>query len=76
MADEAENHTLALLREMRAEIRERFEKVDAEAAAAKAELKAEVLKLRAEVAEGTSAVKSVALRLTLIEQRLKDLERV
>jgi hypothetical protein len=76
MADEPENHTLALLREMRAEIRDRFEKVDAEAAATKAELKSEILKLRAEVAEGNSAVKGVALRLTLIEQRLKDLERV
>ena len=30
MVDEPENHTLALLREMRAEIRERFQKVDAE----------------------------------------------
>ncbi|MFZ1106717.1 MAG: hypothetical protein WAN43_00025 [Rhodomicrobium sp.] len=79
MADEPENHTLALLREMRAEMRERFqemherfEKVDADAAGTKAE----ILKLRVEVAEGTSAVKGVALRLTLIEQRLKDLERV
>ena len=73
MADEPENHTLALLREMRAEIlHERFEKVDADAAGTKAE----ILKLRVEVAEGTSAVKGVALRLTLIEQRLKDLERV
>ena len=83
MADEPENHTLALLREIRAdfsarfdgltaEMRERFEKVDADSAATKAE----ILKLRVEVAEGTTAVKDVAVRLTLIEKRLKDLERV
>ena len=46
MADEPESHTLALLREMRTEMRERFEKVDAEVAATKAE----ILKLRVEVA--------------------------
>ena len=68
MADEPENHTLALLGEMR----ERFEKVDAEAAATKAE----ILKLRVEVAEGTTAVKDVAVRLTLIEKRLSAMERV
>ena len=68
MADEPESHTLALLREMR----ERFEKVDAEAAATKAE----ILKLRVEVAEGTTAVKDVAVRLTLIEKRLNAMERV
>ena len=72
MADEPENHTLALLREMRTEMRERFEKVDAEAAATKAE----ILKLRVEVAEGTTAVKDVAVRLTLIEKRLNAMERV
>jgi hypothetical protein len=54
MADEPENHTLALLCEMR----ERFEKVDAEAAATKAE----ILKLRVEVAEGTTAAKDVAVQ--------------
>jgi hypothetical protein len=37
MADEPENHTLALLREMRAEMREGFEKLRAEAAVIKAE---------------------------------------
>ena len=58
MADEPESHTLALLREMRTEMRERFEKVDAEAAATKAE----ILKLRFEVAEGTTAVKDVAVQ--------------
>ena len=68
MADELENHTLALPRE----IHERFEKVNAEAAATKAE----ILKLRVEVAEGTTAVKDVAVRLTLIEKRLNAMERV
>ena len=53
-------------------MRERFEKVEAEAAAAKAE----ILKLRVEVAEGTTAVKDVAVRLTLIEKRLNAMERV
>ena len=53
-------------------MRERFEKVDAEAAATKAE----ILKLRVEVAEGTTAVKDVAVRLTLIEKRLNAMERV
>ena len=67
MANEPENHTLALR-----EMRERFEKVEAEAAAAKAE----ILKLRVEVAEGTTAVKDVAVRLTLIEKRLNAMERV
>ncbi len=68
MADEPENYPLALLGEMR----ERLEKVDAEAAATKAE----ILKLRVEVAEGTTAVKDVAVRLTLIEKRLNAMERV
>ena len=72
MADEPENHTLAPLREMRAEMRERFEKVNAETAATKAE----ILKLRVEVAEGSTAVKDVAVRLTLIEKRLNAMERV
>jgi predicted phage gp36 major capsid-like protein len=79
MVDEPENHTLALLREIRAEMRERFEemrerfeKVDADAAATKGE----VLKLRADVAEGTAVVKDVAVRLTLIEKRLNAMERV
>ena len=68
MADDPENHTLAPFREMR----ERFEKVNAEAAATKAE----ILKLRVEVSEGTTALKDVAVRVTLIEERLNAMERV
>jgi chromosome segregation ATPase len=51
-------------------LRQRVEKVDAESSA----IKSEVLKLRADVADGTAAVKEVAVRLTLIEQRLKSVE--
>ena len=65
MADELEDQTLR-------EMRERFEKVAAETATTKAE----ILKLRVEVAEGTTAVKDVAVRLTLIEKRLNAMERL
>ena len=70
-------HTLALLREIRADIakvreemREGFERTDEQIA----DVKAEVMKCRADVAGADLASKQVAVRLTLLEKRVKDLE--
>jgi hypothetical protein len=77
MADEPENHTLVLLREIRTdiakvreEVREGFERTDEQIA----DVKAEVMKCRADVAGADLASKQVAIRLTLLEKRVKDLE--
>jgi hypothetical protein len=77
MTDAPESHTLALLREMRAETQksfqqtvEAFERVYAELA----EVKAEILRCREDVAGADLASKQVAVRLTLLEQRVKALE--
>ena len=77
MTDEPENLTLALLRELRAEMKhgfqqtvEAFERVYSEIA----EVKAEVLRCREDVAGADLASKQVAVRLTLLERRVKELE--
>lgn len=69
MTDEPENHTLALLREIRAdiakvreEVREGFERVDEQIA----EVKSEVIKCRKEVADSDWVAKGVAVRLTAL----------
>ena len=77
MADEPENLTLALLRDIRGdvakvreEMREGFERVDERLA----EVKSEVIKCRKEVADADWVAKGVAVRLTNLEKRVKALE--
>jgi hypothetical protein len=77
MTDEPENHTLALLREIRGDIakvreemREGFERVDERIA----EVKSEVIKCRKDVADADWVAKGVAVRLTNLEKRVKALE--
>ncbi len=77
MADEPENLTLVLLREIRAELtevreemREGFERVDEHIA----EVKSEVIKCRVAVADADWVAKGVAVRLTNLEKRVKALE--
>jgi hypothetical protein len=67
MADEPENLTLTLLRDIRSDIakmredmREGFERVDEQIA----EVKSEVIKCRKEVADADWVAKGVAVRLT------------
>lgn len=77
MTTDPENHTLALLREIRAgqdrmaqQITEAFERVYVEIA----EVKGEVVKCRADVAGANHSSKEAAVRLTLLEKRVKALE--
>lgn len=70
MTNEQENLTLKLLREMRAENQERHEQV----LTALSEVAAEVLRARQDVAGADLASKQVAVRLTLLEKRVKALE--
>ena len=77
MPDKPEDLTLRILQELRAETKrgfqqtvEAFEKVYSEIA----EVKAEVLRCREDVAGADLASKQVAVRLTLLEKRVKELE--
>jgi hypothetical protein len=77
MADEPENLILHQLRALDAKVDkgfqqtvEAFERVYAELA----EVKAEVLRCREDVAGSDLASKQVAVRLTLLEKRVKALE--
>ena len=70
MTTEPENLVLTLLRELRSEMREGFEDLHARLA----EVKEEVLACRKDVAGADLASKQVAVRLTLLEKRVKELE--
>jgi hypothetical protein len=77
MADEPENLTLRLLQDLRADIakgfqdvKEEFERVYVEIA----DVKAEVIKCRLDVAGANHSSKEAAVRLTLLEKRVKALE--
>jgi hypothetical protein len=59
MADEPENHTIRLLQEMRAEMREGFERATAE-----------TTRLHADVLDVRATCKEAMVRLTRIEKRL------
>jgi hypothetical protein len=50
MADEPENHTLALLREMRAEMKERFDRIETDLASHRAETQDKFEELRGDLA--------------------------
>ena len=80
MADEPENDTLRLLQEIRAEMREGFEKAAAETARVHADLaaairhNAKVSKVHAEVLATKSLVLDVVVKLTALERRVSALE--
>lgn len=88
MADEPENLVLRHLQEMRAEMRDGFEKSAAEVASVHADLKGDVASLRldlsrvdasvakmhAEVLATKSLVLDVVVKLTALERRVSALE--
>jgi hypothetical protein len=84
MTDEPANQTLALLREMRAEMRERFDAVDARLAAhetalaalstAVGHLQGGQVALLDILGKQTRTLDEVALRSTLLEQRVSKVE--
>jgi hypothetical protein len=84
MADEPENLTLKLLREMRAEIQERDEKRAMEIAkvhadvsrgnSAVAQLQADLAKMHADVMEAKALALEIVLKFRSLEKRLEKLE--
>ena len=86
-AGKVENHTLVLLREIREEIRERDEKLQAQIARVHVEMAENAERLQAGVAsvqagmanmhvdvlEAKASSKEVAVRLTLVEKRLSSM---
>lgn len=88
MADQTENLTLRLLQEMRAEMRDGFEKAAAETGRVYADLKGDVAALRvdlsrvdtsvakvhAEVLATKSLVLDVVVKLTALERRVSTME--
>jgi hypothetical protein len=84
MTDEPENLTLALLREMRAEIQERDEKRAMEIAkvhadvsrgnSAVAQLQADLAKMHADVMEVKALALEIVLKFRGLERRVQSLE--
>ena len=84
MAEETENHTLALLREIRAEMREGFEKSAAEVArvhadvaevrADQARADAKMARIHADILATKSLMLDAVVKLTALERRVSTLE--
>jgi hypothetical protein len=84
MADEPENLTLALLREMRAEMREREEKQAMELARVRADvsrgnstlaqIQADLAKTQADVLEVKALALEIVLKFRSLEKRVEHLE--
>lgn len=74
MTTEPENHTLRLLQEIRAEVREGFEKAAAETARIHAELSAGQSRTHNEVLATKSLMLDVVVKLTALERRVSKLE--
>jgi hypothetical protein len=81
MADEPENHTLRLLREMREETNRRFDALEAAAAARHKELSVEIAAMRADQHRTNEILEKVAetqrnhgARLNAIDGRLAIIE--
>lgn len=78
MSEEPENHTLRLLREMREENKERFDRLEAESKTQSA-LLGKVIDAVTELAKGqekiAAAQQTHGSRLNTIDARLADIER-